>query len=124
MLQTAIKKNSPYLLKTSSTSGCKHYTATPNETFYSNRIYTIRKLNKYSLVSELLFEEKFEDGEFLLSSDALNLYSNGETLDEAHNLMVERIESLHDDLNSDDRYSKRFLKIKDYLNSVIVNEKR
>lgn len=122
MLQTTARKTSPYFLKTSSTSGRCYRSTKYSETPYSKRFFSIKKLKNYSLNTELLFELTYEDGEYILSSDLLNLYSNGKTLKEAHALMIDRIEDLYYDLNTDGRYSDRFLKIKAYLDSVITHE--
>lgn len=117
------KRPSPFTNYTSSSAG-KCYIIEATATECNESFYTISNLKKYRLKADRLkngfvFELSYEDGEFLLFSDFLNLYSNGTTLEEAHELMVEKIEDFYEDLNSDDRYSPRFLRIKDYLNSVI-----
>ena len=76
---------------------------------------------KYKLKTgkSLVFLQTHEDNLFYLKSKKLNLFSYGKTLSISIKMMREEIESLYDELQSDDNFSPEYLKIKSYLNKVI-----
>lgn len=124
-MQTALRKPNilPFSKQTASASSVYYYANKQNETVSRSEIYVIKKLNNYYLIDgfEFIFKLTREDGQYLLTSDILSLHSYGKTMKDAEKMMIERIEEFYEDLNEDDRYSGNFVKIKNYLNSVIYN---
>lgn len=96
--------------------------STPHDYLYTQEI--ISDLPKYRIKSYLECSvTRDEDGSYLIECPSLNLYSSGDSRQEAVENIKENIESLYEDLMENDDFSGDWLEIKKTLSKIIVHSK-
>ncbi|HXK48854.1 MAG TPA: hypothetical protein PKW56_00145 [Clostridiales bacterium] len=109
--------NSPYL---------KHNSIISSGTSMSllcSNYSKIDSLIKYKLNNAIEITVEYDEIHYLAKTKTLPLYACGENREEAVKNLKYEIESLYEDLQSDDDFSPEWLKHKKYLNSIVTKKR-